>query len=206
MPTNNSFDPFKSAQLTRRSIRMFSNKDVPLSLIEDCVDISASAPSGANMQPWTFIIVGSPIIKQQIRTEAEKVEMRFYHEKISHEWRKQLEKLKVDIRKPFLTEAPFLICIFLQKYGYDASGAKVHHYYPYESVGMATGFLVTALQQAGLGCLTYTPAPMNFLKEILQRPENEKPYMIVPVGYPHRDYRPPEIAKKIPDEYRKTLL
>lgn len=185
----------------RRSVRKFSKKDVPKKAVKDCINIASSAPSGANMQPWTFVLVSDSKIKSEIRKEAEKVELEFYKEKINEEWSEKLSPLKTNYKKTFLENAPYLICVFMQKYGLDKKGNKITHYYPHQSVGIATGFLISALHQIGLATLTYTPAPMNFLKNILERPENETPYMILPVGYPAEEYSPPDITKKSEDEY-----
>lgn len=190
---------------TRRSIRSFSQKPVPREVVEHCIHIAASAPSGANCQPWTFVLVSNPGMKKAIRSEAEKIEKTFYEQKITGEWKKKLEPLHVNFEKPFLEEAPYLICIFMQRYGLSEEGRKIKYYYPNESVGIATGFLLSALHQLGLGTLTYTPAPITFLNKILNRPPNEKGYMIIPVGYPDENYKHPELLKKDPGQYLINL-
>jgi len=185
----------------RRTVRSFSNEPVRKEIVEDCIKIAASAPSGANSQQWSFVLVENLEMKQKIRARAEEVESKFYADKITKEWKAQLKPLSTSAFKPFLEEAPFLICIFQQKYGYDEKGRRKTHYYSSMSLGIAAGFLITALHLSGLSCLTYTPAPMNFLSALLERPENEKPYMIIVVGYPDENYIPPDIPKKTSSEY-----
>jgi iodotyrosine deiodinase len=180
----------------RRTVRFFSKKNIPHSVIENCIAIAGTAPSGANMQPWTFVLVEDPKIKKEIRKKAEEVEKEFYSEKITKEWKEKLLPLKTSPKEEFLTQAPYLICIFIQNYGIDSKGRKVKHYYPVESVGIATGILITALHQLGISLVTYTPAPMTFLKGLLHRPPNEKPFMILAIGYPHLNYKPPVLKKK----------
>ena len=182
----------------RRSIRFFRDDKVSIDDVKNCIRIAGSAPSGANMQPWSFVLVTDSEMKKKIRTEAEKTEKAFYDEKISEEWRNDLKALKTNWEKPFLTDAPCLICIFLKKYDSDSRGKRKKVYYPNESTGIAAGFLITALHLSGFSTLTYTPAPMSFLSKVLNRPENERPFMILPVGYPDiqkidkRDKRPLE--------------
>ncbi len=180
----------------RHSVRMFSSKEIPVEVIKSCIAVAGTAPSGANMQPWSFVLVKDQEMKKRIREEAEKVEQRFYDVKITPEWRKRLKPLGTTSKKPFLTEAPYLVCIFIQKYGLTTDQQQVKHYYPSESAGIATGFLLSALHQLGISSLTYTPAPMTFLTKLLNRPRNERPYMIVAVGYAHENFSPPEIEKK----------
>ncbi len=180
----------------RRTIRLFDKKLIPLEVIENCIAIASTAPSGANTQPWTFVLVKDQEIKKNIRIEAEKVEEDFYLHKISDEWRECLKPLNIDIRKPFLEQAPYLICIFYQLYGSDKEGKKIKHHYPLESIGIATGFLISALHQLGIATLTYTPAPMDFLNRILNRPDSERPFLILVVGYPSSEYTLPSISKK----------
>lgn len=189
----------------RRSVRSFSNEDIPREVIENCIAIAASAPSGANNQQWSFVLVEDPEIKRQIRASSEEVEKAFYAKRITDEWRSQLKQLATNYEKPFLEEAPYLICIFQQKYSFDAQGEKKTHYYSAESLGISTGFLISALHHLGISSLTYTPAPMGFLSQLLGRPENEKPYMVLAVGYPHKDYVPPQITKKCPKEYLTVI-
>ena len=190
----------------RRSIRAFSNKPIPESVIENCIKIAASAPSGANLQPWSFVLVKDKKLKRKIREEAEKVEKIFYNKITTNKWRNELKPLKTDFRKPFLEQAPYLICIFAQRYGIDKKrGKKIRHYYVNESVGIAVGLLISALHQLGIGTLTYTPAPMTFLCKILKRPINERPFMILVVGYPKKSYKPPRLKKKRIDKLLTKL-
>lgn len=190
-----------STMKTRRSVRSFSKRPIPKEVIIHCISIAASAPSGANMQPWSFVLVMDPHTKKKIRQNAEEVERIFYSKKITEEWHRRLKPLKTNARKPFLEDAPYLICIFVQQYGLDDQGNRIKHYYPLESVGIATGFLISSLHQLGISTLTYTPAPMGFLSELLGRPENERPYMILVVGYPKDGYEPPRLEKKEPADY-----
>jgi iodotyrosine deiodinase len=180
----------------RRTVRFFSKKNIPHSVIENCIAVAGTAPSGANMQPWTFVLVEDLKIKKEIRKKAEEVEKEFYSKRITKEWKEKLVPLNTAPKKEFLTQAPYLICIFIQNYGIDNKGKKVKHYYSIESVGIATGILISALHQLGISSVTYTPAPMTFLKELLHRPPNEKPFMILAVGYPHPNYKPPVLKKK----------
>lgn len=180
----------------RRTVREFSDRPVPRAVVEDCIRTAMTAPSGANMQPWHFVVVQDPEIKRQIRQEAERVEADFYSGRASDEWLQALAPLGTDKHKPFLELAPSLIVIFAQLHGRDQQGGTVKHYYVNESVGIATGMLITATHHAGLACLTHTPSPMRFLNEILQRPTHERPYLILAVGYPARQARVPSITKK----------
>ena len=180
----------------RRSVRHFAPRAVPRDVVEDCIRVAMTAPSGANRQPWHFALVGDPEIKQRIRLAAEEEERSFYEERAPAEWLEALAPLGTDANKPFLEIAPYLIVIFAQLHGVEADGTKVKHYYVNESVGIATGMLITALHHAGLASLTHTPAPMRFLNEILGRPPHEKPYLILVVGYPGIDARVPAISKK----------
>ena len=189
----------------RRSVRQFSDRPIPRKIIENCVYTAGTAPSGANMQPWTFVIVSDPKVKKQIRQEAEKAEREFYHQKTNPKWVEDLQPLGTDEHKPFLEIAPYLIVIFAQRYSRLPDGSKRSHYYVNESVGIATGLLLSALHHAGLTCLTYTPSKMGFLNHILSRPSNEKPFLIVIVGYPDKDATLPEIEKKSPEEIIKFV-
>jgi nitroreductase len=184
----------------RRSVRRFSNRDVPRAAIEECLRAAGTAPSGANMQPWTFVAVSDPAVKRRIREGAEEQECALYEHRASEEWLEALAPLGTDAHKPFLEQAPYLIAIFAQRYGLAEDGGQIKHYYVSESVGIATGMLVAALHHAGLACLTYTPSPMRFLSEILDRPPNERPFLLLAVGYPAEDARAPEIEKKPLDE------
>lgn len=180
----------------RRTVRDFSDRAVPRQIIEDCIRAAATAPNGANMQPWHFVMVSDPAVKRRIRVEAEKEEHAFYHHKAPQEWLDALAPLGTDEHKPFLETAPYLIVIFAQTYGLLPDGRKVKHYYAQESVGIATGMLITAIHHAGLASLTHTPSPMGFLNDILGRPSHERPFLILVVGYPSPDARVPAITKK----------
>ena len=168
----------------RRTVRDFSARPVAREVIEQALLAAGTAPSGANMQPWYFVVVSDPEIKRRIREGAEDEERAFYHGRASREWLDALAPLGTDEHKPFLETAPYLIAIFAQSYGVLADGRKVKNYYVQESVGIATGVLVTALHHAGLATLTHTPSPMGFLNDILDRPANERPYLLLVVGYP----------------------
>lgn len=172
---------------TRHSIREFSDRPIPLDILEKCVKTAVSAPSGANQQPWHFVIVTDPAVKHQIRLAAEEEERAFYAERASQEWLDALAPLGTDADKSFIDRAPCLIVIFAQSYGMTENGEKIKHYYAQESVGIATGFLIAALHHAGLACLTHTPSPMGFLSEILHRPPNERAFINLIVGYPAED-------------------
>ncbi len=180
----------------RRSVRQFSDRPVPLEVITSCVMMAGSAPSGANLQPWHFVVITDPEVKHQIRVAAEKEEHEFYHHRAPKAWLEALAPLGTDEHKPYLETAPFLIAIFSQSYGVRADGRQVKHYYAKESVGIATGFLIAALHHAGLVCLTHTPSPMGFLNEVLNRPANEKPFLLLVVGYPAEDAVVPNIGRK----------
>ncbi len=184
----------------RRTVREFSDEPVPFVLIELAIKVAATAPSGANQQPWTFVVVGNPELKRAIREAAEKEEYENYHGRFPDTWLKELEQFGTDWHKPFLEIAPWLIVVFKQDYGLviEPSGRehKLKHYYANESVGIATGMLLTALHNAGLATLTHTPNPMGFLSKLLQRPKNEKPFLLIPVGYPAADAQVPNITKK----------
>lgn len=184
----------------RRTVRDFSDRPVPREAIDDCIRAAGTAPNGANMQPWHFVVVSDPAVKRRIRVEAEKEEHEFYHHKAPKEWLEALAPLGTDEHKPFLEDAPYLIVIFAQTYGVLPDGRKVKHYYAQESVGIATGILITAIHHAGLASLTHTPSPMGFLSEILGRPSNERPFLILVVGYPTEGATVPKISKKPLDE------
>jgi len=190
----------------RRSVRRFdASRPVPLAAVLDCVAIAAGAPSGANMQPWTFVVVADLEMKRAIRTRAEEVERDFYLHRAPAEWKERLAPLGTDAHKPFLEDAPLLICVFVQRHGVDAQGAEVRHYWPTESCSIAVGFLLCALHQLGLGSLTYTPSPAGFLGSLLDRPPNERPLMIVAVGYPAPDWVPPSIGRKPEADYLRVV-
>jgi iodotyrosine deiodinase len=180
----------------RRSVRHFSDKEVPEEVIHNIIMTAASAPSGAHKQPWTFCVIRDPDIKAKIKEAAEKEEYENYHGRMSEEWLKDLEKLETDWHKDFLTKAPYLIVIFRKVYDIEYDGSKSKNYYVSESVGIAAGFLIAAIHMAGLVTLTHTPSPMNFLQEILGRPENEKPFLLLPVGYPTDGAMVPDISRK----------
>ena len=180
----------------RRTVRDFSSRNVPRDIIENCIRTAGTSVSGANMQPWQFVVVENPEIKHELRIAAEKEERAFYNEKAPVEWLEALAPLGTDSNKPFLETAPYLIAIFQQRFGVLPDGRKVKHYYATESVGIATGFLITALHNAGLVCLTHTPSPMGFLNQILDRPKSERPFLLMVVGYPAEDAQVPDIHKK----------
>jgi nitroreductase len=184
----------------RRTVRDFSDHPVPREIIEDCLRAAGTAPSGANLQPWHFVVVSDPEVKREIRTAAEEEERAFYSGKAPQEWLDALAPLGTDENKPFLETAPYLIAVFAQRYGILPDGRQVKHYYVNESVGIATGVLITAIHNAGLVCLTHTPSPMGFLNSILDRPENERPFLLLVVGYPAEDAQVPEISKKSLEE------
>ena len=180
----------------RRTVREFSDRPVPRDIIETALKAAGTAPSGANLQPWHFVVVSSAETRKKIREAAEVEEREFYEHRASPEWLAALEPLGTDSNKPFLETAPYLIAVFLQKYGQLEDGRKVKHYYPTESTGLATGILITALHEAGLATLTHTPSPMKFLNEILGRPMSERPFLLLVVGYPADDARVPDIERK----------
>lgn len=180
----------------RRTIREFSDRPVPRTVIEKCLLAAGTAPNGANRQPWHFVVVSNPKIKKTIRQAAEKAEREFYERRAPKEWLEALLPLGTDANKPFLETAPYLIVIFAQSYEQLPDGRKAKNYYVQESIGIATGFLIAALHHAGLATLTHTPSPMGFLNDILQRPQNERPYLILVTGYPAEQAKVPVISKK----------
>jgi nitroreductase len=185
----------------RRTVREFSDRPVPLGIIEDCLRAAGTAPSGANLQPWHFVVVSDAHVKQQIREAAEEEERQFYSERAPQEWLDALAPLGTDEHKPFLETAPYLIAIFAQSYGLLPDGRHMKHYYATESVGIATGILITAIHEAGLVSLTHTPSPMGFLNEILDRPANERPFLLLVVGFPSEDAEVPDIGRKAIEEF-----
>ncbi len=191
---------FRESMALRRSVRHFSSEPIPEGVIEDAISCAASAPSGANQQPWTFVVVTEPSLKARLREAAETEERESYANRMSQEWLEALAPLGTDWHKPHFTDAPALIIVFEQVYGIrqlpDGGVKKVKHYYVQESVGIAVGFLIAALTQAGLATLTHTPSPMGFLREVLGRPENERAFAVLPVGYPGPDAQVPDIRKK----------
>lgn len=180
----------------RRTIRDFSSEKFPREIIENCIKTAGTGPSGANKQPFTYVVVDDPIIKKEIRKAAEAEEKEFYDHKITDEWRNDLAHLGTDWKKPFLEIAPYLIVVFKQNYGLDSEGNKTKHYYINESVGISMGMLIASIHNAGLCALTHTPNPMEFIRKILKRPENEKPIVIIPVGYPAENVNVPDIKRK----------
>lgn len=180
----------------RRTVRDFSDRPVPKSIIDHCLLAAGTAPSGANMQPWHFAAVSDPEIKAKIRVAAEEEERQFYRDKAPQEWLDALAPLGTDEHKPFLETASWLIAIFVQRHGVLDDGRSVKHYYAMESVGIATGMLISAVHHAGLASLTHTPSPMGFLNRLLDRPATERPFLLLVVGYPAEDAEVPVITKK----------
>jgi nitroreductase len=189
----------------RRTVREFSDRPVPRDIIETALRAANTAPSGANLQPWHFVVVSGAETKKKIREAAEVEEREFYEHRASDEWLEALAPLGTDSNKPFLETAPYLIAIFLQKFGQLPDGRKVKHYYPVESTGLATGMLITALHKAGLATLTHTPSPMKFLNEILGRPKNERPFLLLVAGYPADDARVPDITRKSLEDFASFI-
>ena len=187
---------FREDMRRRRTVRQFSTRLVDRTIVEDCLDAAGAAPSGANLQPWHFVLVGDPEIKRQIREAAEREEEEFYQRRAPQEWLEALAHLGTDERKPFLEMAPYLVVVFVQRHGTAPDGTQIKHYYPLESVGIATGILIAGLHLAGLATLTHTPSPMGFLNEILDRPTNERPFLVLVTGYPATDALVPLIDKK----------
>ena len=181
---------------SRRSVRDFSSDDFPIDIIKNCIKSASTAPSGANKQPWHFVIVKDPKIKRKIRKAAEIEEKEFYGRRAPKEWLDDLNQFGTDWNKPFLEEAPYLIVIFSKKFDMNDDGTNKKNYYVSESVGIASGLLLTALHNAGLVTLTHTPSPMGFLSDILNRPPSDKPYLIIPVGFPSENAEVPNIKKK----------
>jgi len=180
----------------RRTVRDFDSREIPRDVIEQCLMAAGTAPSGAHRQPWHFVVVSDAVVKKQIRKAAEEEEREFYSERAPKEWLDALEPLGTDADKPFLETAPILIAIFAERYGMRHDGFHVQNYYVSESVGIATGMLITAFHHAGLATLTHTPSPMGFLNEILDRPQNERPFLLLVVGYPGADVKVPNLGRK----------
>jgi nitroreductase len=191
---------FRASMQRRRTVRDFSDRPVPRTLIENAVLTAASAPSGANQQPWTFACISDPAVKAKIRVAAEEEERSFYESRAGEAWLEALAPLGTDWRKPFLQTAPWLIACFGQRYGVASDGKHIKHYYVPESVGIAMGFLIAALHNAGLATLTHTPSPMGFLNEICGRPAREKAYVLLVAGYPAENSTVPKIEKKSLDQ------
>ena len=187
---------FLNRMQQRRSVRDFSDRAIEPQIIENAIRTAGTAPSGANLQPWHFVVVSEPEIKQQIRRAAEQEEQAFYQTRAPDAWLEELKPLHTDAHKPFLETAPVLIAVFLQRHRIDEQGKKHKNYYMPESVGIATGMLLSALHLSGLATLTHTPSPMKFLQRILKRPSNEKPYMLIVVGYPAQQASVPDIQRK----------
>lgn len=213
METKKGFIPYKSPEISeaemvrrsaefyaemnaRRSVRFFSEKKVPREVIENIIKTAGTAPSGAHKEPWTFCVVENPEIRKEIRRLAEEEEYTNYHGRMSDSWLKDLEIFETDHIKPFIEEASCLIIVFKQIYGLDEEGGKNNHYYVNESVGIATGMLISAIHNAGLVALTHTPSPMNFLEKALNRPPNERAFLNIPVGYPADDAVVPVLGRK----------
>ena len=192
---------FMNVMATRRSVRGFSNEDIPNIVLENIIRTAMSAPSGANKEPWQFSVVKDKTVKKKIRKAAEAEEKKFYKERATEEWLKDLNKFETDWRKPFLEKAPALIVVFRQSYD-NRGGLKRKNYYVGESVGIASGFLITAIHNAGLVSLTHTPSPMGFLEKILKRPTNEKAFLLIPVGYPELNTQVPMLKKR---RYKNTV-
>jgi len=203
-------EAFMNQMLKRRTVRDFSSKPVPFALIENAIRVAGSAPSGANQQPWTFVVVSDPDLKRQIRMAAEAEEKESYERRMSQEWLDALAHLGTDWHKPHLEDAPYLIIVFRKPYEIEidrdtGKEQKIKHYYSEESVGIAVGFLLAALHLSGLATLTHTPSPMKFLTEIVGRPSYERPFVLIPVGYPKADAQVPVITKKSLDEIMVRL-
>ena len=187
---------FRDYMRKRHSVRQYSNRAVPQAVITACIEAACTAPSGANHQPWHFVAISNPAMKAQIRAAAEEEERAFYSGGAGDEWLAALEPIGTGVEKPHLTQAPWLVVVFAQRYGLTEDGTRYKNYYVPESVGIATGMLITALHQAGLVCLEHTPNPMKFLAELCGRPAQEKPVMILPVGYPDAAATVPAVAKR----------
>ncbi|MDK1028442.1 MAG: nitroreductase family protein [Anaerolineae bacterium] len=187
---------FREDMQRRRTIRTFSNRPIPRKVIEECLRTAGTAPNGANMQPWHFVVVSDQDVKREIRAGAEQEEREFYSRRASEEWLQALAPLGTDWRKPFLEEAPYLIILFGLRNTILSDGKKIKNYYVTESVGIAAGILITAVHNAGLASLTHTPSPMAFLNKILMRPSNERPFLVLVVGYPLEGTTVPDIRKK----------
>lgn len=189
----------------RRSVRRFSDEAVSREVLEACLRAASSAPSGAHRQPWHFVVVGDPQRKRRIREAAEEEERTFYRERAPEEWLEALAPLGTGEEKPFLETAPWLVAIFAERFRVAPDGSRTPNYYVTESVGIATGMLITALHHAGLACLTHTPSPMGFLNELLERPESERPFLLLVVGYPAEEARVPDLERKPLDDVTTFL-
>lgn len=202
--TNQRSAAFLEMMRSRRSVRSFSPDPVPFAAIENAIRVAGTGPSGANQQPWRYVVVGDPETKRRIREAAEAEERESYEHRMSQEWLDALEPLGTTWQKPYLEIVPYIIVCFRLDYGIekadDGTEVRVKHYYPGESMGISVGFLIAALHNAGLATLTHTPSPMGFLNEVLGRPKNERPFVVLPVGYPAEDCHVPIITKKSLDE------
>ena len=187
---------FYAEMKRRRSVREFSPRPVDIEIIKSCLATAGTAPSGANQQPWHFVVISDPRLKSKIRDAAEAEEREFYAHRVTQAWREALAPLGTDAEKPFLETAPYLIAVFYEAYGVDATGQKEKRYYPIDSVGIAAGMLIASLHHAGLATLTHTPSPMAFLNSLLGRPENERPFLLLVVGYPGATASVPAIERK----------
>jgi iodotyrosine deiodinase len=191
---------FLETMRARRSVRMFSPEPVPRELIDNALEVAGTAPSGAHQQPWTFAVVSDAALKARLREAAEAEERDFYERRATDEWKHAIEPIGTDWVKTHITDAPYVIVVFEQAWRPGEDGSKVKHYYVRESVGIAVGYLLAALQVSGLCALTHSPSPMRFLGELLGRPENERPFILIPVGYPADDAVVPDISRKAVDE------
>jgi len=180
----------------RRSVREFSDKKVPKEVIKNIIKSASTAPSGAHKQPWMFCAISNKMLKSKIRKAAEIEEKESYERRMSERWKKDLEHLATNMHKPFIEEAPWIIVVFKKAYDFDEAGNKTNNYYVNESVGIASGFLISAIHNAGLVTLTHTPSPMNFLEKILDRPKNERAFLLLPVGYPKTPVYVPDLQRK----------
>jgi iodotyrosine deiodinase len=187
---------FTATMEARRSVRLFSPEPVPRELIDNALAVAGTAPSGAHQQPWTFALVSDPELKAKLREAAEKEERDFYERRATDEWKEAIEPIGTDWVKTHITDAPYVIVVFEQPWRPGPDGTKIKHYYVRESVGIAVGFLLAALQVSGLCALTHTPSPMGFLRELLDRPEHERPFILIPVGYPAVDAVVPDLSRK----------
>jgi nitroreductase len=185
---------------TRRSVRDFSSENIPRQVMETIIKTASTAPSGANKQPWTFCLISNTLLKSKLRSLAEEEEMKSYGGRMNEEWLQDLEPLGTNWEKPFIDIAPWIIVVMKKSYDSGANGKKLQNYYVSESVGIACGFLLMAIHNAGLVALTHTPSPMNFISKALNRPENEKPFLLIPVGRPHEDATVPSIKRKALDK------
>ena len=196
---------FRTEMTRRRTVRQFSDRPVPCEIIEECLLVAGSAPSGANQQPWHFVVVSDAEVKRMIREAAEKAEHEFYHGRAPQDWLDALAPLGTDEHKPYLETAPYLIVIFAENFTLTPEGNKIKNYYVTESVGIATGLLIAAIHTSGLVSLTHTPSPMGFLNEVLERPAHERAYLVLVVGYPATDACAPDINKKSLDQIATFL-